>query len=68
MVFLFVIYGFSSVFLAVNLAILKEGHYKGAYLLGYDEIVNLLNTEFECINEKSLTDTGYLFVRKDKEC
>ena len=48
--------------------ILKEGHYKGAYLLGYDEIENLLNTEFECINEKSLTDTGYLFVRKDKEC
>ena len=47
--------------------ILKEGHYKGAYLLGYDEIVNLLNTEFECINEKSLTDTGYLFVRKDKK-
>lgn len=49
--------------------ILKEEHYKGAYLLEEDnEIVNLLKTEFECINEKSLTDTGYLFVRKDKEC
>ena len=49
--------------------ILKEKHYKGAYLLEEDnEIVNLLKTEFECINEKSLTDTGYLFVRKDKEC
>ena len=49
--------------------ILKEGHYKGSYLLEENnEIVNLLKTEFECINEKSLTDTGYLFVRKDKEC
>ena len=49
--------------------ILKEEHYKGAYLLEEDnEIANLLKTEFECINEKSLTDTGYLFVRKDKEC
>ena len=49
--------------------ILKEEHYKGAYLLEEDnEIVNLLKTEFECINEKSLTDTGYLFVIKDKEC
>lgn len=48
--------------------ILKEGHYKGAYLLEEDnEIVNLLKTEFECVNKKSLTDTGYLFVRKDKK-
>ena len=49
--------------------ILKEEHYKGAYLLEEDnEIVNLLNTEFECINGNSLTDDAYFFVRKNKEC
>lgn len=50
--------------------ILKEGHYKGAYLLedDYNKIYNLLKTEFECINGNSLTDDAYFFVRKNKEC
>lgn len=41
--------------------ILKEGHYKGAYLLEDDEIVNLLKTKFEPISEDRLCE---FFKRK----
>lgn len=40
--------------------ILKEGHYKGAYLLRDDEIVELLKTKFERIDKES-----NFFKRKD---
>lgn len=40
-----------------------ENSYKGAYLMEYDEIVKLLKTEFELVDEENV-----IFKRKNTQC